>query len=462
VNGRVISHYRIVDKLGEGGMGEVYKAQDLNLDRLVALKLLRAGKTIDPNRRRRFAEEAKAASALNHPNIVTVYEIDTQDGLDFIVMEYINGRTLAQAIRRKGLSVGAMLKCAVQIADAMSCAHAARIVHRDLKPSNIMITESGRVKILDFGLAKPDSVGENESTRTLLTGEGEVMGTAAYMSPEQAQGLTVDARSDIFSFGAVLYEMVTGDPLFHRKSIASTLAAILKEEPKPIGPLWPRDLERILFRCLRKDPNRRFQTMADLKVALAELEEESGKLESQSQSIGRQRRLRLVWLIALVLLIASAMWYAKRSGGRELTPTVVPLTSYAGFEGQPAFSPDGKQVAFSWYGEKQDNLDIYVKLIGSPTPLRLTHDPSADFSPAWSPDGGSIVFLRALSTGASAPAALILIPAIGGPERKITEIRAGVGFGVDQGAKPDWSPDGSCVAVSDCYGDGGQCGIYLV
>ena len=444
-------------------MGEVYNAQDLTLDRLVALKLLHAAKNTDPNRRRRFAEEARAASALNHPNIVTIYEIDTEDELDFIVMEYINGRTLEQVIRRKGLKVGPALKCAVQIADAMSCAHAARIVHRDLKPTNIMIMESGRVKILDFGLAKPDSAGENEPTRTLLTGGGEVMGTAAYMSPEQAQGRTVDARSDIFSFGVVLYEMVTGEPLFQRESIAATLAAILKEEPKPIGPCLPRDLERILMRCLRKDPNRRFQTMADLKVALEELEEESerGRLESQPQSIMRQRRPLLAWLIAVVLLVATTVWYARRSGGREPTPTMVPLTSYAGYEGQPAFSPDGNQVAFSWDGDKQDNLDIYVKLIGSPTPLRLTHDPLPEFSPAWSPDGGSIAFLRAPPTGASDRAALVLIPAIGGPERKVTELRLGFGVG-SGGAKPDWSPDGKWVAVSDRYGDDERFQIYLV
>jgi len=468
VVGRVISHYRVLEKLGEGGMGEVYKAQDLSLDRFVALKLLRPGKVIDADRKRRFVLEAKAVSALNHPNIVTIHEIASRDGLDFIVMEYIPGRTLDQLVPRKGLAAGQALRYAAQIADAMASAHAAGIIHRDLKPSNIIVTHDGRVKVLDFGLAKlvdierPD---ERQSTRTLVhdaaSHEGSIVGTTAYMSPEQAQGLKLDARSDIFSFGAVLYEMLSGEPTFQRESTVSTLAAILKEEPKPIDPALPKEMGRILARCLKKDPSRRFQTMADLKVALEELKEESdsGRLEQTAEplrSVGPLKRL--VWPAAFVLLFGTAaFWYWKASREPEPMPSVVPLTSYVGDERQPSFSPDGNQVAFSWDGEKKDNFDIWVKLIGSPVPLRLTHDPAPDRSPAWSPDGRSIAFLRNSSGGLPA---VMVIPAIGGPERKVTETNQGPrDF---EGFKIDWTPDSQWLALSDGGSEADPRGIYLV
>jgi Tol biopolymer transport system component len=470
VVGKVISHYHVLDKLGEGGMGEVYKVQDLSLDRLVALKLLRARKIIDADCKRRFVLEAKAASALNHPNIVTIHEIVTQDGLDFIIMEYIVGKTLDQVIPRKGLSAGQALLYAVQVADAMSSAHAAGIIHRDLKPSNIIIRDDGRLKVLDFGLAKLvqiERTGENETTRTLLqdaaSHEGSIVGTTAYMSPEQAQGLKLDARSDIFSFGAMLYEMLTGERLFQRESTVSTLAAILKEEPKPFGTAVPKEVGRIIGRCLRKDPNRRFQTMADLKVALQELKEESesGRLGFQAEPAVRWRPPRRAWLGAAVLLIGVAViHYARMSRSPELVPSVVPLTSYAGDERQPSFSPDGNQVAFSWNGEQKDNYDIYIKLIDSPTPVRLTHDPLPDMSPAWSPDGKSIAFLRMLAPGPTGPQAwVILIPAIGGPERKLMEINPG---SLTFAPRLDWSPDGKWLAVADRTAANESSSIYLV
>jgi serine/threonine protein kinase len=236
--GRTLGHYRIVEKLGEGGMGVVYKAQDLHLDRLVAVKILSPDKLTDPGRQQRFTQEAKAASALNHPNIVTVHDIDHANGVDFIAMEYVTGKTLDQVIPRKGMRLNEALKYAVQMADALAKAHAAGIVHRDFKPGNVMVTDEGQVKILDFGLAKLTDAaprGDDEPTRTLkpTSDEGTIVGTVAYMSPEQAQGKKVDARSDIFSFGAVLYEMVTGSLAFQGDTRASTLAAVLKDEPKP-------------------------------------------------------------------------------------------------------------------------------------------------------------------------------------------------------------------------------------
>ena len=231
--GQSILHYRVLEKLGEGGMGVVYKARDTRLDRLVAIKILPADKISDPERKRRFVQEAKAASGLNHPNIVTIYDIGQADGIDFISMEYVAGKTLDRLIPRHGMRLTEALKCAVQVADALARAHAAGIVHRDIKPGNIMMDEHGLVKVLDFGLAKLTEIApaEDDTTQTLrpATEEGKIVGTVAYMSPEQAEGKKVDARSDIFSFGSVLYEMVTGQRAFSGETKGSTLAAVLKD-----------------------------------------------------------------------------------------------------------------------------------------------------------------------------------------------------------------------------------------
>ena len=232
--GKTLDHYQITEKLGEGGMGVVYKARDTHLDRFVALKILPPEKVSDPDRKRRFIQEAKAASALNHPSIITIYDIDQADGVDFIAMEYVAGKTLDELIPRKGMRLSLALKYAVQIADALARAHGAGIIHRDLKPSNVMVDEHGLVKVLDFGLAKlTETSGPEAKTAATPTGEGTILGTAAYMSPEQAEGKKVDARSDIFSLGSVLYEMVTGQKAFQGTSKMSTLSAILHQEPKP-------------------------------------------------------------------------------------------------------------------------------------------------------------------------------------------------------------------------------------
>ena len=237
--GKTLGHYQITEKLGEGGMGIVYKARDTRLDRFVALKVLPPEKVSDPDRKRRFIQEAKAASALNHPSIITIHDIDQADGIDFIAMEYVGGKTLDQRIGHRGLRLNDTLKYAVQIADALAKAHSAGIVHRDLKPTNIMVNEDGVVKVLDFGLAKLTEQiqgDETASTATFdgegrpITEEGVIVGTVAYMSPEQAEGKKVDARSDIFSLGSVLYEMVTGQKAFHGTSKLSTLSAILHQE----------------------------------------------------------------------------------------------------------------------------------------------------------------------------------------------------------------------------------------
>jgi serine/threonine protein kinase len=332
--GKTISHYRILEKLGGGGMGVVYKAEDTKLGRTVALKVLPPERVADPNRKRRFVQEARAASALNHPNIITIYDIDEAEGVHYIAMEHVAGKTLDRLIARHGLRVNEALRYAVQMAAALAKAHSAGIVHRDLKPTNVMVTDDGLVKVLDFGLAKlteaaPTGDAETVATVEPTTEEGTIVGTVGYMSPEQAEGKPVDARSDIFSFGSVLYEMLTGQRAFQGETKASTIAAILREEPKPLSQVaqgLPREVERLVKRCLRKDREHRLQTMADLKVALEELKEESDSGELAGTGVGaglaRPREGRalaykfaLLALAALVLIIgiATGFWMLRSS-----------------------------------------------------------------------------------------------------------------------------------------------------
>ena len=448
-----ISHYEILEKLGEGGMGVVWKARDTRLNRLVALKTLPADKLADEGRQRRFIQEAQAASALNDPNIVTIYEIAAENGTDFIAMEYVDGKTLGKLIPKRGMRLEEILRYAVQISGALAKAHTAGIVHRDLKPGNIMINAEGRVKLLDFGLAKltePNPAGdpdEDAATRTLQarSEEGSIAGTAAYMSPEQAEGKLVDARSDIFSFGAVLYEMATGTRAFQGDSRLSTLSAVLRENPKPpsqAAPGVPRELDRIIARCLRKDPARRFQAMPDLKVALEELKEESdsGTVEVAAGTAAPPARTRPGLMVAsaavTVLVAAAAAWYFLRPASKPLPPMQsVPLTTYTGGQGHPSFSPDASQVAFEWSGEKGDNVDIYVKLVEGGAPLKLTATSEPAYYPAWSPDGRQIAFLRGGGVYSISP--------LGGAERKLIDAP------VDSLA---WLPDSQSMLVGFAKG----------
>jgi eukaryotic-like serine/threonine-protein kinase len=438
LGGRTISHYRIGEQLGHGGMGVVWKARDTSLDRYVAFKVLPSAKMSDPEYKRRFVQEAKAASALNHPNIVTVYEIGHADGVDFIAMEFVPGKTLDQLIQHKRLRLAEALDYAIQVADALAAAHMAGIVHRDLKPGNLMVNESGVVKVLDFGLAKPTGHADIEQTETIAdtaqTATGVIVGTASFMSPEQAEGKKVDARSDIFSFGAVLYEMITGRRAFSGNSMLSILSAILRDQPKPAAETavgLPPGIDRILTRCLRKDPNRRYQHAGDLKIDLQEVTEETAP---ETAAIPQTRPVKLSWFVTAAVCTAVAFWVGwwLNRPPDELTPwRLTRLTADAGLTRSPALSRDGKLVAYSSDRDLQDAGDLYVKQIGGGQPIRLTSDGAGNTQPDFSPDGTKIVFRSNRDGGG-----IYEIPAFGGDSRLLAR----------DGWNPKYSPDGSHVA----------------
>jgi len=447
ITGQTFLHYHILEKIGEGGMGAVYKAQDTHLDRIVAVKVLPKEKLSDPERKQRFVQEAKAASSLNHPNIIVVHDITSDHGLDFMVMEYVEGQTLDQLIGRKGMKLKDALACAVQIADGLAKAHAAGIVHRDLKPTNIMVTDEGRVKILDFGLAKLiEDMQASPAGPTMTLGhpekpqteEGFIMGTVAYMSPEQAEGKKIDARSDVFSFGSVLYEMLTGQKAFSRETRMSSLAAILNEDPKPaaqIDDTLPSDIAQALARCLRKDPQRRWQNMSDLKVVLEDLKEdsESGKLRAPQAAVSLRKIHPLIWvgLGAIAIAAAVLLWVFLPKASSPVEFEITRLTFDAGLTWSPAVSPDGTMFACASDRGGDGNMDIWVQQIAGGPPLRLTTHPAIDSFPSFSPDGSRIVFHSARDGGG-----IYEISTLGGQARRLA----------DRGRYPRYSPDGAWIS----------------
>ncbi len=435
-------------------MGVVYKAVDSRLGRTAAIKILSTA-ALNADRERRFVQEAKTASSLNHPNIVTIYDIDTQevDGqpIQYIAMEYVAGDTLDHLIGRKGLRIRDVLKYAVQIADALAAAHAAGIVHRDLKPSNVIVTPQGVVKILDFGLAKlSEPAGADAYAETLhgegspLTEEGTILGTVAYMSPEQADGKKVDTRSDVFSFGSVLYEMATGQRAFSGGSKLSSLSAVLYKDPQPASQAVadvPPELDRIVSRCLKKDPERRWQTMADVKVALEELREEMDfsnfALQTPSPGPRKPSRIRL-WtgagLLAGILLgLGLRISYERRYSPPPEPPSYRRLTFRRGDVTSAKFAP-GDTVVYSaeWDGAPST---LFSAQPGNreAQPLAL---PSARVL-AISPRGEMAILLGGEDVGT-----LARVPFGGGAPREVLEGVSGA----------DWGPDGESLAVVRAVG----------
>lgn len=369
-----LGFYEIIAPIGSGGVGEVYRARDTRLGREVALKILTPGKSGNEERKQRFIQEAQSASSLHHPNIITIFDVGSENGLDYIAMELVIGRPLEELIPRTGFSLSEVLKYGIQIADALVSAHSAGIVHRDLKPANIMITEDGQAKLLDFGLAKlteKSIIGDADTTVTNvsagLTVAGTILGTVSYMSPEQAEGKRIDVRSDIFSFGSILYEMLTGKRAFESDTMVSTLSAILRDEPEPVGPIPDDahgDLEGIISRCLRKDPDRRWNSMSDLKSALQDLREESVSGSSMNARLTPKRvpsqMPKTGWVLGagVILVAAVAAWFTL--GGKANYPMVPPTAPWAAGE-----TPAKKSSAFPATADAPLTNDQVIEMVKS-------------------------------------------------------------------------------------------------
>src|SRR4051812_1249817 len=434
--GQKLGPYEITGAIGAGGMGEVYRAKDTRLDRVVAVKVLPESVQNDPELKARFEREARALSAFQHPHICTLYDVGEQDGVGYLVMEYIEGETLSARLERGPLPTEQLLRIAIDVADALDKAHRAGVVHRDLKPGNIMLTKAGGrssgAKLLDFGLAKErkNPMSANAMTAMVsslgtqsqpLTARGSIVGTFQYMAPEQVEGAEADARTDIFAFGAILYEMATGKRAFDGKTQASVIASILASEPKPIttvDPTAPASLDHVVRTCLAKDADERFQSAHDLLLQLRFIANESSSSRSGVEVSLPKKKVwkdaRLAWTVAAALLVAAlaaaAGWlrFGTASGpvvrAVILPPAKVTLDITGDFAGPAEISPDGAQVAFVGHGE--GSKSIYIRQLNALEARRLDGAEGAAW-PFWSPDGRHLAFF--------ADGKLKRIPVAGGP-----------------------------------------------
>ncbi|MEO8678211.1 MAG: protein kinase [Vicinamibacterales bacterium] len=454
MNNTTISHYRIQEKLGSGGMGVVYKAHDLRLDRTVALKFVSEELRNDPISLQRFEREARAASALNHPGICTVYEIDTADGHTFIAMEYLEGQTLRDRLNSGRLSIDLVVDLAIEIADALDAAHAKGIQHRDIKPANIFITTTGHAKVLDFGLARIDQFSSPQVTTTETRQPapslfGPRAGTSAYMAPEQALGRATDQRSDLFSFGLVLYEMVTGRHAFSG-STTTVLDAILHEQPPALATLVPGTpplLDQVLDKLLEKDPNLRYQAAADLRADLRRVKRLSDRQSSASQPTTRlgtaapaprprQRRWIAVAIGIATLVLAGVaarrFWPMAQAPAFLADATFTQITDQPGVEVGPSLAPDGKSLVYA--SRISGDFDIYMQRVDGKTGINLTADsPGDDTAPAFSPEGERIAFRSEREGGG-----IFVMGATGESVRRVS----------DAGFDPAWSPDGASLVYA--------------
>ena len=437
--GEMLAQYRVETKIGQGGMGVVYRAWDTRLDRRIALKVLRPDQLNDPVHRQRLVREARAASALNHPNIVTVHDVGSDRDIDFIAMENVEGRPLDEIVPPAGLPPKQVLAYAIQIAGALAGAHAAGIVHRDLKPGNIMITREGLVKLLDFGLARKARLGES-GTET-LTLNAEIAGTPQYMSPEQIRGEAIDYRSDVFSFGSVLYRMLTGRDLFVRGSAVEMMNAILTADAAELaesGPSIPPALESVILHCVEKAPEDRFQSAQDVGYSLEAAAAPLGPIPPAGAAASPLRRYG-PWMAALVVALGFGMLLARLFFAAGHThPSVdgrifAQVTDDPGAELFPSLSADGKTVAYA--SQVSGNWDIWVQQVGSGEGINLTKDSAADETqPAFSPGGDHIAFRSERDGGG-----IFVMRRDGTGVRRVA----------DSGYNPAWSPDGRQIVYAE-------------
>jgi serine/threonine protein kinase len=440
--GTHLNHYRILRQLGAGGMGEVYEAEDTRLKRRVAIKILPAETGADPARRARFDREAQAVAALNHPNIVTIHSVEEAGDTRFLTMEVVDGTTLARLIPADGMPLADLLKYALPILDAVAAAHEHGIVHRDLKPANVMVTRDGRLKVLDFGVAKlVDLSGGNEAsvpTMTVATSVGQIVGTAPYMSPEQAKGRPVDHRSDLFSIGILLYEMATGVRPFRGETSFSVLAAILRDQPAPMGQvrsgITPA-LERIVNDCLEKDPARRPQSARELRQRLETLPSATGR-----GRIAPAFRVAIGIGMAALLLAAAAIYRFRplslsTGNSGPGTPIFTRVTFESSYKSGPSLSPDGRELLYTGQPTPGRNHIYLLRLDGSGTTTDFSErSTGSDTAPTFSPDGQSMAFASSRENSQG----IFTMSRSGEGARRLT----------NGGFDPSWMPDGKEIVFS--------------
>ncbi len=453
--GRTLGHYRLLDRLGAGGMGEVYRAEDLSLGRTVAHKVLPPEVAGDPERLERFRREARAVAALSHPHIVTLHSIEEADGVSFLTMELLDGETLERRIRPGGMAASEVLRHGAGLASALEAAHRHGIVHRDLKPGNIMLTAEGQAKILDFGVARQAApAGSASASDATLTATGTLLGTVPYMAPEQLEGSPPDHRSDLFALGIVLYEMATGRHPFARRTPAETASAILRDDPPAIErarPELPRGLGRVIRRCLEKDPSRRYQTAADLALDLEELSRGTAPRRPQrrwTRVLAAAAAGLVAVLLALLLLRArveqpSSVAREPGAGGQALLArrSLAQLTTGAGVEEWSAWSPDGGHLVYT--AEIDGYRQLMVRDMATGGERRLGSGARDDIQPAFAPGGGAIYFVRSKAAGTRIePADVLGVYAAGGDVWTLDLASGEERLVLESAFDPDVGPDG--------------------